>query len=208
MESTTPTAPTQSQTGSITNVNLSDANAELKTAESYYKQNENSLMVVVEMGVGLDEVDYSHPEFSERFPATKKKSWCPTQAVLIAEIVRRKEILRDRTKFNRQSKKAGMLDWLKKNPVFDIIDKTFITDKIESFLSLNERVEKEKKQQWAGIAPRIRFIHCMFDNDNVKETLLKSFCVLTRAELDAKNSPEQGQVCAIQSIYIFMNFIC
>ena len=85
MESITPTAPTQSQTGSITNVNLSDANAELKTAESFYKENENSLMVVVAMGVGLDEADYSHPESSERFPVTKKKSWCPTQAVLIAE---------------------------------------------------------------------------------------------------------------------------
>ena len=33
-------------------------------AESYYKQNENSLMVVVAMGVELDEVDYSHPQTS------------------------------------------------------------------------------------------------------------------------------------------------
>ena len=64
METTTPTAQTQYQTVSNTNKYYLDANAELKTAESYYKQNENNLMVVVAMGVDLDEVDYSHPQTS------------------------------------------------------------------------------------------------------------------------------------------------
>ena len=64
METTTPTAQTQYQTVSTANKYKLDTNAELKKAESYYKQNENSLMVVVAMGVDLDEVDYSHPQTS------------------------------------------------------------------------------------------------------------------------------------------------
>ena len=154
------------------------------------------------MAVGLEDPSSGGVIFGDynnhkSFPTKHKKSWNPSNTNLIDEIKRRKQINGDVSKTSIQMKKNVALTWLKEHPLTNEIDKSFVLQKVSTFLSESQAAAQEaankssaanpSSQQWSGIVPYLRLIHAICDFEEIRSAFHKDFTVLSREELDARN---------------------
>ena len=95
-----------------------------------------------------------------------------------------------------------VLDWFVDNVLPGDDDRTFVLDKVVSFLKVSSEVAAGKpsgSQKWVGIVPCLRLVHCITDEDDAKASFLKSFSVKTRKELEDRKLTKD--VWAIVSDY-------
>ena len=115
---------------------------------------------------------------------------------------RKSEYFNDSTATNKQTKVAVAMEWLRKRPIPSLPDIQWVQQKISVLLEANKKSETQKlnkaRDQWSGIVPFLRLIHCIFEVDNTKEALQKSFTVMTRQELDGRHSEENMRACPWQ----------
>ena len=176
----------------------------ISKSQEHYEANGNDMRVLLSMSIGLkDEDGEMFGDFSkdDRFPKRNKKKYVPTNPNLIDEIKRRKQLI-DPTKIpkaNSQMTKPDAIDWLQKNPLQDQTDVTFLLSKIRTFINLTAASEAEKtsnhRDQWTGIVPFLRLIHCIIDFDDIREAFEKHFSCLSREELDGRNNQETVRAC-------------
>ena len=182
-------------------------------AKEHFKSSGNDIKVLLAMGVGLRDTlsneTVPYPVFMDytadkRFPSTKKKSWNPSNLDLINEIKRRKKENNDMSRTNKQMTRTDALTWMKDNPISDKKDVDFILKKIVDFMTTVAEASKEKQerkglsgstQQWNGIAPFLRLIHSIIDFDDAKAAFQHSFNVMSRDELDGRNSEDIMRTC-------------
>jgi len=158
------------------------------TSESHLVNNNNSTKILLAMAVDLelDNGEIFKGKFTEKFPLAHRSKWKTTMSDFIEEIKRRKAILGMKPKVNSQMKLSVALDWLVENPILGDDDRTFVLDKVASFLKVSSDVAGGKpsgSQKWVGIVPYLRLIHCITDKDDAKASFLRSFSVKTRKEL-------------------------
>ena len=92
-------------------------------------------------------------------------------------------------KVNSQIRLSVALDWLVENPILGDDDRTFVLDKVASFLKVSSDVADGKSsgsQNWVSIVPFLRLIHCITDKDDAKASFLRSFSVKTRKEVEER----------------------
>ena len=175
--------------------------------ELFYVQKEQKMPVVVAMSVGLSDgmgsIFGNDDEFAldKRFPSKNKSKWKPKAVTLIDEIMRRKKNYYEDepAATNQQTKKSVAMEWLRKNPIPFPPDIDWVQQKISVLFEANKQSETQKqnnsRDQWSGIVPFLRLIHCIFEVDNTKEALQKSFTVMSRQELDGRNSEDNMRIC-------------
>jgi len=105
------------------------------------------------------------------------------------------------TRNNLQTKQDVAIDWLVEHPLIDPKDIWYIQHEMKLLSDLMINSEKESndvKNQiiWKGIIPHLRLIHCLVDNEYIREAFLRSLSTLTKSELD-KNS-QIRRVCPWQ----------
>jgi hypothetical protein len=153
------------------------------------------------MGIGYKDEDGNQLVDFEAEPfvsaAPRSRQWKPMTKHLTPELRRRWE------KRNREGKKPGtqwrmekILSWLYDNPPNeDDDDEKWLIDKITEFKDvLKESIgEKNKNDEaeggkWIGDIPYLRLIHCLMDDEQIRAAYTRSFDVLSREELDGRNS--------------------
>ena len=162
---------------------------------------QNDLRVLMAMGVGLhfdDETVLSSFK-DEKFPKKHRTQFIPNNKILIDEILRRKRAKGDRASANRQMRQSVAMEWLISNPVTSDEDRKFVLSGITTFLEANIQAEREKadktRDQWSGIHPFIRLIHCIVDSESTMEAFQKSFTTMNRDELDGQNNTATMRRC-------------
>jgi hypothetical protein len=180
--------------------------ASLDSAENEFESSGNSMKVLLSLAVGLPDgnngfFDGEHSEDS-RFPQKNKKKWKPTNVELLKEIKRRKKMynlysITQRT--NMQQSKRSACQWLMTNPLTNQIEIDWIQKKVGDFLMVVANAEKEKNEkqrdQWSGLVPYLRLIHCLTDFDSVRAALQQSFTVMTRDQLDGSHNENNIRKC-------------
>ena len=170
---------------------------EINVSEAHFVDEGNNLKVLCAMAVGIIDDDGKDIGDFERdvFPKTDFKKWKPNKAELAKEVSRRKKILQIPTAPNQQKPKADQLAWLIQHALFDENDTTFIKQRLQQFLDTYHKAKDAKntpveREQWSGMIPYLRLIHCITDFDEIKEAFHESFTVLSREELDGRNNPD------------------
>ena len=82
-----------------------------------------------------------------------------------------------------------VLDWFVDNVLPGDDDRTFVLDKVVSFLKVSSDVADGKpsgSQKWVGIVPYLRLIHCITDKDGAKVSFLRLLSVETRKEVQER----------------------
>jgi len=167
----------------------------------YFREKQNNIKVLMAMSVGLTYKDGTilNDFKKDPFPKKKLKQFIPDNQILVEEILRRKKVKGENAKVNTQMKQSVSMDWLENNPVENEEDVTFVLRQVEKFLDTNLQMEKEKtnatRDQWAGIAPFIRLIHCLIGNEKTMETFQNSFKTLSREELDGRKNSGSMRSC-------------
>lgn len=174
-------------------------------AEEYFVKEGNKLTVLCAMGVGTkDAVGNDIGDFEAEdnvFPTAEMRKWCPTNAVLKDEVQRRKKLLNIAKVPNAQKPRLEQMNWLRRNPIIDDKCVAFLRARIEHFIGAFKEAKEAKKtfnfsperEQWAGIIPFLRLIHCITDKDANKEAFHLYFTVLTHQELDGRNNPDTAR---------------
>ena len=175
-------------------------------ASSHFQEKNNDMKVLLSMAVGLTLNDTCDKVFTDytndvRFPLGNKYKWNPKRTDLVDEIIRRKLIASGvPSATNKQMKKPVALAWLKEHPITNEEDIDFIRSKVSTFLINVRLAEAEKaetfgkRDQWSGIIPLLRLIHCLVDFDDIKEALQTSFSTKSRQEIDGRNNTETMRV--------------
>ena len=108
----------------------------------------------------------------------------------------------DSTPTNKQTKVGVAMEWLRKHPISLQADIEWVQQKISILLEANKNSEMQKmnksRDQWSGIVPFLRLIHCIFEVDKTKEALQLSFTVMSRQELDGRHCEENMRACPWQ----------
>ena len=184
------------------------------SAEEHFVENENSKKVLLAMVVGLkDENDvlFDGNYNTDAYPTKQRRKWMPILADFVSEIKRRKLSMGQKPKANSQMKIDAALNWLIQNPITDEQDKEYILGQMNLFMTVvsanlvNSVESSPKSKQWKGSIPFLRLIHCLVDNDDVKEAFQKSFTILTRKELDGRNNPDTQKACPWELISKYFN---
>jgi len=92
-------------------------------------------------------------------------------------------------KFSPKMKLNIVLDWLVDNVLPGDDDRTFVLDKVVSFLKVSSDVAGGKpsgSQKWVCIVPYLRLIHCITDKDDAKFSFLRLLSVETRKEVQER----------------------
>ena len=161
-----------------------------------FTQNDNSLKVLVAMSYGLKDDDGALISDFENDPlftkSTRKRQMIPVVDELIDEIVRRKEFSGEKSKTNKQRKKADYLEWLRDNVDMACDNEKWAREKITWLRGILSSTiapdveDAEKFINFRGDKWILRLIHALFDHDNAKEAMLGQFNALTRQELDGR----------------------
>ena len=171
---------------------------------------------VVAMAIGLDnglggrygetlnlEDDNRFPSVSSSTDKKKKKrktniKWKPTVSGLVDEIKRRKKEYYENKGRSEMSKKSA-IEWLLEHPIKKKAHIDIVQEKMAAFFDAIKAVEEEKasskRDQWGGIIPFLRLIHCLLDSNEIRSALQLSFTVMTREELDGRNNEEIARPC-------------
>jgi hypothetical protein len=130
----------------------------------------------------------------------------PKLKILKEEVVRREEVMRKATgrkikPMKKSASRVELLEWLKVNPVTDSLDEAFLYfEANKTYRMLMAQAEtaaaaerdRLNNSNWHGPKPHLRLYHCTVD-DEVIVLLRNKENVLTREELDARNSAERPQ---------------
>ena len=167
----------------------------------YFEANQNNIKVLMAMSVGLIYKDGTIlKDFKKApFPTKKRKQFVPSNKMLIEEILRRKEAKGEHVKVNKQMNQSAAMDWLLNNPVENEDDVQFVLQGVSLFLEASQQVENEtssnSRDQWSGMIPFIRLIHCLVDSENTMEAFKNSFKTLSKDELDGRNNSGTVRIC-------------
>ena len=150
----------------------------------------NDIKVLFAMGIGIIDNDGDIVSSFEppKYPNTSKKTWYPQRIHLIDEIERRKKLLKDCSKTNKQWNKDKAVEWFVNNPVTAVIDVSFLQRRLKAFIEEANAASATSSNYWVGSVPVPfpRLIHCLVDFENIKEPFLKSFDTMTRQSLDGR----------------------
>ena len=190
--------PSASSSASVDSSNSSD-DEDAKPTLLYhhiFTQIDNSLKVLVAMSYGLKDDDGALITNFENDPlftkSTRKRQMVPVVDELIDEIVRRKEFSGEKTKTNKQRKKADYLEWLRDNVTMAYDNEKWAREKIAWLRHILSSTmppdieDPEKFINYRGDKWVLRLIHALFDYDNAREAMLEQFNALTREELDGR----------------------
>ena len=85
-----------------------------------------------------------------------------------------------------------LTDWLVSHPIILPIEVNWILSEVNRLKSVLSQARNEQASahpgNWRGQLPMLRLIHCLVDDDAIKHAFLRRAVVLTRTELDARNS--------------------
>jgi hypothetical protein len=173
----------------------------VKGAREVYEESENSVQVLLAMAIGYKGHDDGHQlvDFNaEPFvSAPQSRQWKPTTKQLTLELRRRWE------KRNREGKKPGtqwrmekFLSWLYDNPpIEDEDNEKWLMEEVAEFKddlkeSIGEKSKTDESEggKWIGDIPYLHLIHCLLDDEQIRAAYTRSFDVMTREELDGRNS--------------------
>ena len=168
--------------------------------EDFFTKQQKGIMTVVAMSIGLDNgrggrFDEKQFDEDDRFPSqSKKKSsgqkWKPPVTALVAEIKRRKKEYHQGIKGSSDMSKTKSYEWLLAQPINVSCHINWVQNKMKKFLDATSAAQKEvidmRRDQWHGVIPFLRLIHCIFDFEHIRAALQKSFTVMTRAEIDGR----------------------
>jgi hypothetical protein len=130
----------------------------------------------------------------------------PKLKILKEEVTRREEVMRKATgrkikPMKKSASRVEVLEWLKANPVTDSLDEAFLYFEANRTYGMlmaqaeaTAAAERDRlsNSNWHGPKPHLRLYHCTVD-DEVIVLLRNKENVLTREELDARNSAERPQ---------------
>ena len=132
------------------------------------------------------------------------KRFTPTNKQLHEEVMRRKELVGEKGRVSTQMGRDSFLQWLKEHPRTNSRDVTYLRQEVAIFKNSLKQVVSSTSgsggNQWRGELPVLRFIHCLVENDSIKQAFIQSMKTLTRDELDARNSAEHARVDVWQLI--------
>ena len=66
----------------------------------------------------------------------------------------------------------------------------FIATLSAATIASRESAPSAQREQWSGMIPFLRLIHCLVDHDEIREAFKLSFTVMTHQELDDRSCPE------------------
>jgi K+/H+ antiporter YhaU regulatory subunit KhtT len=176
-------------------------------AEQHYLQRGNCKKVLISMALGVR--DDNGKEIAdwvndERFPKSRKKQWAPQKGLLCDEIKRRLSLTGKPAKTNHQQKLETAVHWLKDNPIEEeegilflkkTISELLITFQLVDYGKPKNNVAAATRDQWSGIVPFLRVIHCLTDHDEIKQAFQAHFVVMTRRQLDGRHNQLTMQQC-------------
>ena len=183
------------------------------SAEVHLVENENSKKVLLAMVVGLKDEEnnvFDGNYCTNEYPTKHRRKWMPSLADFVAEIKRRKVLMGQKPKANSQMKLDTALNWLNQNPITDEQDKDYVLTQMKTFMNASSNLagtddSSPKSKHWKGSLPFLRLIHCLVDNDEVREAFQRSFTVLSRKELDGRKNPETQKACPWELISKYFN---
>ena len=151
------------------------------------------MKTIMAMAIGLTVnnilIDASSFNNASIFPQQNKKNWKPTKGGLDVEIKRRKTSDFPLSTLRSSTQK---MEWLVAHPVTNDEDKEFIVTKVSEFITIYKKVKEEEashtRDHWKGVQPLLRLIHCITDFSEIKEAFSMSFNVMSKQELDGRNS--------------------
>ena len=88
-------------------------------------------------------------------------------------------MINDLSVTNQQTKRQDAIDWLLTNPLMVAEDVLFVKGKMSDIIQTVKCADKEKEEMkrhsnWTGNIPHLLLIHCIVDDDNVKDAYLHS----------------------------------
>jgi hypothetical protein len=140
--------------------------------------------------------DMDVDETLKNFP--QKALFFPNVKVLKEEASRRATALKLKP-LKKSATRVQLLDWLKINAVTDPVDEAFLRREAGKTYAMILKQEEEAAsvdrtrqtaKNWSTADPWLRFYHCVTD-DEVKTLLRQHARVLSRTELDGRNSTER-----------------
>jgi hypothetical protein len=172
--------------------------------ERYYKCNGQDMIELMTMCVGLKSADgarYLGDVLVEPYNTMKfKKKVSPTQKHMVEEVKRRSRCSESPNPSCNHWNKERLQSWLSDNPVTQLEDVVFL---LSEELKLHDSVLKSKgpggnrggfdgdgpgkSTAWTCNEPYLRLYHCIFAEET-RDALMRLNQVMTRPELDARNS--------------------
>jgi hypothetical protein len=137
--------------------------------------------------------DLENDDLLKTFP--QRALFLPVVKLLKEEVVRRANQLRIRP-FRKTATKAEIIEWLKSHAVTDPLDEAFLRFEAgKTYRALMTQADETAAAErgglttknWSGIKPWMRLYHAA-TSDEARELLAKNDQVMTREELDARNS--------------------
>jgi hypothetical protein len=173
--------------------------------EKRQKANGENLAELMTMCFGLTSVDdrflgqvQYEPYLSMKF----KKKVTPTQKHLVEEVKRRSKCSNSNIPSCGYWSKDRLHKWLCDNPVSEAVDVMYLMNEEKK---LHDSVVKSKETKvatategggrsasWTTNDPYLRLYHCIFAEET-RDALMRLNDVMTRAELDARNSAERPE---------------
>jgi hypothetical protein len=137
--------------------------------------------------------DMENDELLKTFP--QRALFLPTVKLLKEEVIRRAEQLHIRP-FRKTATKTEIIEWLKKHAITDSLDEAFLHFEAgRTYVVLLKQAEETAATErgglvaknWSGFKPWMRLYHAA-TSDEARQLLIRNDQVMTREELDARNS--------------------
>jgi hypothetical protein len=189
-----------------------DDNAKSSCAEKIYRNSGNSkaclalLCVGLKHDDGLPVMDLSASPWIDVKPKSDIK---PKLKDLQNEVVRRAELFGVKPIPRPNSwNSEKIMSWLMDHPLNDPDNIAFLTSEVRRVSDIvaaaqKEALEEESKLQqysmWRDKVPYLRMIHCILEDD-IKVAYLKRNDVISRTQLDARNSVDKREVSVYERI--------
>jgi hypothetical protein len=147
---------------------------------------------------GVYVFDVETDDLLKAFPQAQKKLYYPIVNHLKDEAARRAKVFNIKP-LKKSANKPELMQWLKDHPVSNSLDENFLRFEAGKTYRMIQRLAEEAQalelvrqasRSWTDHFPWMRFYHCIADDD-VIVSLVRNMNVLTRAELDARNSEEK-----------------
>jgi hypothetical protein len=172
-----------------------------QSCEEFYIASGKSKTVLLAMAQGVDMVDNDINE--EPYKSAKNRhSFVPQAKDLCDEILCRSQaygLVGAKTPRPKAWTHQKKIEWLTANKLMQGSCIMFVQREVDNFVQLLRSAGLERQQEeelhrgneaWLGQEPYLRLYHVIMEDD-VKEAYSKAFNVMTRAELDARNSSER-----------------
>ena len=194
--------------------NQQDSSESFESLEEYFVKQQKGIRTIVAMSIGLDngrkgkfgedmfENDDRFPQQLNKRRSNKQnkdqpKKWKPSVNILVGEIKRRKKEYYKSNKGSSEMKKDKAFEWLIEHPINFSSHIKWVLKKINEFFDATAAAKKEvidtRRDQWHGVVPFLRMIHCIFDFDDIRAALQKSFTVMTRTEIDGRYDDDHAR---------------